>query len=182
MKHTKNVIVLSAWFISWDSESRVKPFVENKMEITQVCPTYFLVLFSRAICISESHLARSHPTGALGRAEGRVRWRRRRHLCDQAKNLPYPHVPKPPGCSQLSLSYWGIWGRHHTVEPKDQLPFLSDPDHRTNSTSERGVGTEVEKQGQPEPQTRARDRWNGLRRGVRRHTEQSERVWTTCRY
>lgn len=143
--------------------------VENKMEITQVCPTYCLVLFSRAICISESHLARIP----------QEHWEEQRGGCAGGEDaicvirqrlLPYPHVPKPPGCSQLSLSYWGIWGRHHTVEPEDQLPFLSGPDHRTNSTSERGVGTEVEKQGQPEPQTRARDRWNGLRRGVRRHT------------
>lgn len=151
--------------------------VENKMEITQVCLPHLLPSL-----VLKSHLCirippRSHPTGALGRAEGGGCAGGEDAICViRQRLLPYPHVPKPPGCSQLSLSYWGIWGRHHTVEPEDQLPFLSGPDHRTNSTSERGVGTEVEKQGQPEPQARARDRWNGLRRGVRRHTEQSETV------
>lgn len=30
IKHTKDVIVLSAWFVFWDSESRVKAVVYRK--------------------------------------------------------------------------------------------------------------------------------------------------------
>lgn len=147
--------------------------VENKMEITQVCPTYFLVLFPRATCISESHLARipqehwEEQRGGCAGREDAICVIEERHLPMSLSHQEALNSPPPTGESGGGIRL----GSQKTNCPSSQVLT------RGQTPRLRGVWEQRWKN-----KANLNPRQGLGIGGMGSGGEQSETVWTTCGY